>query len=83
MHLTTEKELKHMTELTTIDTNNYAEMAKAMGIANEASSQTKQGIFLARLRLNHSPILGWVLMMMNLRSIFGKITSSLSVVTSD
>ena len=47
-----------MTELTTIDTNNYAEMAKAMGIANEASSQTKQGIFLARLRLNHSPILG-------------------------
>jgi len=24
-----------MTELTTIDTNNYAEMAKAMGMANE------------------------------------------------
>jgi len=47
-----------MTELTTIDTNNYAEMAKAMGIANEAPSQKKQGIFLARLRLNHSPILG-------------------------
>ena len=47
-----------MTELTTIDTNNYAEMAKAMGIANEAPAQKKQGIFLARLRLNHSPILG-------------------------
>ena len=58
MHLTTEKELKHMTELTTIDTNNYAEMAKAMGIANEAPAQNKQGIFLSRLRLNHSPILG-------------------------
>tara|TARA_R100000458_G_C8240385_1_gene219618 strand:+ start:92 stop:970 length:879 start_codon:yes stop_codon:yes gene_type:complete len=47
-----------MTELTTIDTNNYAEMAKAMGIANEAASQKKQGMFLARLRLQHSPILG-------------------------
>ena len=47
-----------MTELTTIDTNNYAEMAKAMGIANEAPAQNKQGIFLSRLRLNHSPILG-------------------------
>ena len=47
-----------MTELTTIDTNNYAEMAKAMGMANEAPAQKKQGMFLARLRLNHSPILG-------------------------
>ena len=47
-----------MTELTTIDTSNYAEMAKAMGMANEAPAQKKQGMFLARLRLNHSPILG-------------------------
>lgn len=47
-----------MNDLTTIDTNNYAEMAKAMGIANEAASQKKQGMFLARLRINHSPILG-------------------------
>jgi len=47
-----------MTELTTIDTNNYAEMAKAMGIANEAATTKKQGVFLARLRINHSPILG-------------------------
>jgi len=47
-----------MTELTTIDTNNYAEMAKAMGMANEAVAQKKQGMFLARLRINHSPILG-------------------------
>lgn len=47
-----------MNDITTIDTNNYAEMAKAMGIANEASAQKKQGIFLGRLRINHSPIIG-------------------------
>jgi hypothetical protein len=58
MHLTTEKELIVMNDITTIDTNNYADMAKAMGIANEVATQKKQGIFLARLRINHSPILG-------------------------
>ena len=47
-----------MTELTTINTNNYAEMAKAMGMANEAATTKKQGMFLARLRINHSAILG-------------------------
>jgi len=47
-----------MTELTTIDTNNYAEMAKAIGMANEAATTKKQGMFLARLRINHSAILG-------------------------
>ncbi len=47
-----------MTELTTLDTNNYAEMAKAMGMANEAATTKKQGMFLARLRINHSAILG-------------------------
>ena len=47
-----------MNQVTTIDTNNYAEMAKAMGIANEAPAQKKQGMFLARLRINHSPIIG-------------------------
>tara|TARA_R110002153_G_scaffold21961_2_gene72621 strand:+ start:525 stop:1427 length:903 start_codon:yes stop_codon:yes gene_type:complete len=47
-----------MTELTTIDTNNYAEMAKAMGMATEASSAKKQGMFLARFRINHSAIMG-------------------------
>jgi len=47
-----------MTELTTIDTNNYAEMAKAMGMANETATTKKQGMFLARLRINHSAILG-------------------------
>ena len=34
-------------ELTTIDTNNYAAMAKAMGIANETSSERKQASTLA------------------------------------
>jgi hypothetical protein len=33
-------------------------MAKAMGLANEAPAQKKQGMFLARLRINHTPILG-------------------------
>jgi len=47
-----------MSQLTTIDTNNYAAMAEAMGLANEAPAQKKQGMFLARLRINHSPILG-------------------------
>ena len=45
-------------ELTTIDTNNYAAMAKAMGIANEAPAQRKQASTLARLRINHSPVMG-------------------------
>jgi len=45
-------------ELTTIDTNNYAAMAKAMGIANEAASERKQASTLARLRINHSPVMG-------------------------
>ena len=45
-------------ELTTIDTNNYAAMAKAMGIANEAPTQRKQASTLARLRINHAPVMG-------------------------
>ena len=46
-----------MTELTTIDPNNYNAMAKAMGIANEAPAKAKSRS-LARLRINHSPIMG-------------------------
>jgi len=46
-----------MTQLTTIDTNNYAAMAKAMGIAHEAANQSKSSS-LARLRINHSPVMG-------------------------
>ena len=47
-----------MTQLTTIDTNNYAAMAKAMGIANEAPASNKKSSSLARLRINHSPVMG-------------------------
>jgi len=46
-----------MTQLTTIDTNNYAAMAKAMGIANEGSTSSKSSS-LARMRIHHSPIMG-------------------------
>jgi len=45
-------------QLTTIDTNNYAAMAKAMGIANETAGEKKQSSTLARLRINHSPVMG-------------------------
>ena len=46
-----------MTELTTIDQNNYAVMAKAMGIAKESGGKTKSSS-LARLRINHTPVMG-------------------------
>ena len=45
------------TEITTIDPNNYAAMAKAMGIANEGKGKSKSSS-LARLRINHSPVMG-------------------------
>lgn len=47
-----------MTQVMTIDTNNFAAMASAMGIASEGGAAKKQSSTLARLRLNHSPILG-------------------------
>lgn len=47
------------TQVTMIDTNNYAAMAKAMGIATEGNTSNKQkSSTLARLRINHSPIMG-------------------------
>ena len=46
-----------MTELTTINTNNYAEMARAMGIASEGGAKKKANT-LNRLRIWHSPIMG-------------------------
>lgn len=46
-----------MTQLTTIDTNNFAAMAKAMGIAAEADTKTSSST-LARMRINHTPIMG-------------------------
>jgi len=45
------------TEITTIDPNNYAVMAKAMGIANEGKGKSKSSS-LARLRINHAPVMG-------------------------
>ena len=40
------KEKTHMTELTTIDPNNYGAMAKAMGIANEAPANLRAVLWL-------------------------------------
>lgn len=45
-----------MTQLTTINTGNFASMAKVMGIANEKTSSSSGS--LARLRINHAPIMG-------------------------
>ena len=45
-------------EVTTIDTNNYALMAKAMGMAGESSSSDKKSNTLPRFRIQHSPIIG-------------------------
>lgn len=48
-----------MTDLITINTDNYEAMAKAMGIANEKSDSNKEkASTLARLRINHTPIMG-------------------------
>ena len=46
-----------ITDLTTIDTNNYAGMAKAMGVAMESTSDQKSNT-LARLKIQHAPIMG-------------------------
>ena len=49
-----------MSDLVTIDTANYAAMAKAMGIAGETSSNDKKSNTLPRFKINHSPIMGEV-----------------------
>jgi len=46
-----------MTQLTAIDTNNFAAMSKAMGYAVEADKKTSSNT-LPRLRINHSAIMG-------------------------
>ena len=46
------------TSLTTIDTNNFAAMAQAMGMSADSANTKKQTSTLARLRLQHSAILG-------------------------
>ncbi len=45
------------TNITTIDTDNYAVMAKAMGMATDTGTKQKART-LARLRINHSPLMG-------------------------
>jgi len=45
-----------MTQLTTIDTNDFAAMAKAMGIAHEKT--TSSSSTLPRLKISHAPIMG-------------------------
>ena len=47
-----------MSNLVTIDTNNYHAMAKAMGIASEGSGSDNKTNNLPRLKINHSPIMG-------------------------
>ena len=47
-----------MTELTTIDTDNYVAMAKAMGIANEVNTKKQKNSTLPRFKINHTAIMG-------------------------
>ncbi len=45
-----------MTQITTINTADYAAMAKLMGTAHEKTTTSSSS--LARLRINHAPIMG-------------------------
>lgn len=47
-----------MTQIATINTGNFAAMAEAMGMSADAGSQKQQASTLARLRINHSAIMG-------------------------
>ena len=47
-----------MNQVTTIDTNNFAEMSQAMGMAADAPKQSSKASTLARLRIHHTPIMG-------------------------
>jgi len=47
-----------MTDIVTLNTDNYAAMAKAMGIAGEGGSSPKKSNNLNRLRIWHSPLIG-------------------------
>ncbi len=47
-----------MNDIVTIDTNNFAAMAKAMGISDDSSASTKKASILARFRISHTPIMG-------------------------
>ena len=45
-------------QVTTIDTNNYAAMAKAMGMGHSGIYRKEDQVLLARLRINHTPVMG-------------------------
>ena len=45
-------------EVVTIDADNYNAMAKVMGMSGESSSDKKKASTLARLRINHTGIMG-------------------------
>tara|TARA_R110000765_G_scaffold4284_2_gene13582 strand:+ start:673 stop:1566 length:894 start_codon:yes stop_codon:yes gene_type:complete len=47
-----------MNQVTTIDTNNFAAMAQAMGMEADAPKQSSKASTLARLRIHHTPIMG-------------------------
>jgi len=47
-----------MNTVTTVDTNNFAEMAQAMGMGADAPKTSKSASTLARLRIHHTPIMG-------------------------
>ena len=47
-----------MNQVTTIDTNNFAAMSQAMGMAADAPKQSSKASTLARLRIHHTPIMG-------------------------
>ena len=47
-----------MNDLQTINTNDYETMAKAMGIANEKPASATNQSTLARVKIQHSPLMG-------------------------
>lgn len=47
-----------MTEIISINDNNYQAMAKAMGISDSVSSKNEKSSSLARLKILHTPIMG-------------------------
>jgi len=47
-----------MNDIANINTNDYASMAKAMGIAMNTGANKERADALARVRINHSPIMG-------------------------
>ena len=47
-----------MNEVANINTNDYAAMAKAMGMVMDTGSNKEKADALARVRINHSPIMG-------------------------